>query len=92
VPGRAGFRAETDPLRVAARFIQVKELPLVAQLEEALLYARDRLGKSSDAQAATARARVDELVQQVRLSKRLLGVLASSGNLELDRLLRALGG
>lgn len=90
--GRQGFRAETDPMRIAVSFVRAKELPLIAQLEEALLYARDRMAKSSDAQLATARARVDELVRQVSLSQRLLKALAASPTLELDKLLRALGG
>ena len=90
--GRRGHRAETDPMRIAASFVRAKELPLIAQLEDALRFARDRLAKSSDPQAAQARARVDELVRQVSLSQRLLRAVASSSGLELDRLLGALGG
>ncbi|MFH1810851.1 MAG: hypothetical protein ABIJ09_19060 [Pseudomonadota bacterium] len=85
------YSAVIDPLQVAASFVKAKELPLIGQVEDALLFARDRLAKSSDAQAALARTRVEDLARQVTLIKRLLQAVASSGSLELDKLLRALG-
>jgi hypothetical protein len=85
-----GWCAETDPLRIAARFVRERELPLVNEVEEALLFARDRLRSAEGPDAEQARVRLQELVRNVALVRQLLKAVAASERLELDKLLSAL--
>ncbi len=85
-----GWCAETDPLRIAARFVRQRELPLLDELEETLRFARDRLGSAEGDDATQARAQLQELVRNVGLVRQLLKAVAASERLELDKLLGAL--
>ena len=86
--GRYG--AEEDPLRIAVRFIKKRELDFLAELEDASLFARDRLKKNRASQEQEAAQRVAKLAKNISLVKTLLKALSLNDSLDLDALVKAI--
>lgn len=82
-----GFRAEHDLLKVALSFVRERLDPLLRESEEALQFARDRIGRSRGAQKERVAEHLADLGRVIRLVKRLLAGVGQGERLDLERLL-----